>query len=136
MAPLSRENRLPEQEDLPDGYKPAARVPAVLAADNRQTIYGITAVGGLKALKKAYKLWRAYIEANPGSYLLVELGTKMYNHREWGETWEPLLTAVGWLHADGTRVDLNERVIQPSTSGTLPSKEAGRSSDVRDEIAF
>jgi hypothetical protein len=130
---VSKGGRIPEDDELPPGTKPAAKVNVVIEGD-QQAIYAATAKGGLNALRRGYNAWRAYVINNPGAHAVVQLGTRPYNHPEFGVVYNPILKLVAYIHADGSRHPVGGDVIRPAAQ-RLPAKGANQSG-TGDEIAF
>jgi hypothetical protein len=88
---------------------------------------GLSAVG---QLSEAYALRR---RMKPEEIPVIELLSRSYNHKDYGETFAPVLKIVGWTKVPETFTDLNN-ALEDSSDETLELENLGANGESEEEI--
>lgn len=83
---------------------------------------GLSAVG---QLAEAYSLRR---RMKPDEIPVIELQSRSYDHKQYGETFAPVLKIIGWTKIPETFNDLNA-AIEDASDETVPLEELMQTSD-------
>lgn len=86
-----------------------------------QMTLSVSSKGGIGAMGNLCKAYGREYRARDGQVPIIELGRDFYKHPEYGKTYVPVLTIVGWMENSG--------VPQPATQGPDDEDESGNVND-------
>lgn len=85
-----------------------------------QVLYNTTSYGGMEELGKLIKVIQARVEAGRADvFPVITLGHDSYLHKQYGKTYTPVFTIVGWVDMNGDKGPDDEPVDSGPDDGAI-----------------
>jgi hypothetical protein len=99
-----------DKDDKPqDPWSFTNELPAADPETGEQMIISMSSKGGIGAIGNLCKAYAKEYKQKPGQVPVIALQRDSYKHKEYGKTYVPVLTIVGWM--------ANSAVPQPAVDG-------------------
>jgi hypothetical protein len=94
-------------------------------AEGESFLYATGSKGGIGALGRLCKEYGKLYRQRPGQVPIVELGRDSYMHKEFGKTYFPVFTIVGWTDENSLTIE-EEAAAQPEPERPKPATSGSK----------